>query len=107
MVWKTRASRFICWFVEVCDCVTTGHAVWGKFLRVESRSLCATTSNCELVCAKLGSSAVFMSCASAKRSDCCVPKFSLARYELMNTLKLVVGGNPCKNFGSWCCARIL
>ena len=25
----------------------------------------------------------------------------------MNLLKLVVGGNPCKNFGSWCCARIL
>ena len=100
-------SRFICWFVEVCDCVTAGHAIWGKFLRVESRLLCTATSNCELVCAKLGSSTVFTSCASAKRSDYCVPKFSLAGCELTNLLKLVVGGNSCKNFGSWCCARIL
>ena len=72
VIWKTLASRFICWFVDVCDCVTAGHVVWGKFLRVESRLLCAATSNCELVCAKLGSSAVFVSCASTKRSDCCV-----------------------------------
>ena len=100
-------SRFICWFIEVCDCVTTGYVVWGKFLRVESRSLCAVTSNCELVCVKLGSSEVFMSCGLTKQSDCCVQEFSLARYELMNLLKLVIGGNPCKNFGSWCCARIL
>ena len=97
MVWKTRASRLICWFVDVCDCVTVGHAVWGKFLRVESRLLCAATSNCELGCAKLESSAVFTSCASTKRSDCCVQKFSLARYELMNSLELAVGGNPRKN----------
>ena len=49
----------------------------------------------------------FVSCASTKRSDCRVQKFSLAGSELMDLLKLVVGGNPCKNFGSWCCARIL
>ena len=106
MVEKTRASRFICWFVEVCDCVTAGTIVWGKFLRVESRSLCAATSNCELGCTKLGSFAVFVSCASTKRSDCCVQKFSLAGYERMNSLKRVVRGTPAKIFDSWCCARI-
>ena len=67
--------------------------------------LCAATSNCELVCAKLGSSAVFVSCASTKRSDCRVSKFYLAGSELMDLLKLVVGGKPYKNFGNWCCAR--
>ena len=66
VVWKTRASRFVYCFVDVCDCVTAGHTVWDKFLRVESRLLSAATSNCELVCAKLGSSAVFVSCASTK-----------------------------------------
>ena len=72
VIWKTLASRSICWFVDVCDCVTVGHVVWGKFSRVESRLLCAATSNCELVCAKLGSSAVIVSYASTKRSDCSV-----------------------------------
>ena len=31
VVEKTCASCFICWFVEVCDCVTTGRVVWDKF----------------------------------------------------------------------------
>ena len=72
VIWKTLASRFICWFVDVCDSVTAGHVVWGKFSQAESRSLCAATLNCELGSAKLGSSAVFVSCASTKRSDCCI-----------------------------------
>ena len=58
--------------------MTAKPVVWGKFLRVESRSLCVVTSNCELGSVKLGSAAVFASCASAKRSDFCIPKFSLA-----------------------------
>ena len=60
-VWKTRASRSECWFKEVCDCVTAGHVVCDEFLQVENRLLCAATSIYELVCAKLRSSAVFMS----------------------------------------------
>ena len=39
VAWKTRASRFICWFIDSCDCVTAGHTVWGKFLRVGSRDV--------------------------------------------------------------------
>ena len=107
VIWKTLASRFVCWFVDVCDCVTAGHVVWDECLRVESRLLCAVTSNCGLGCAKLGSFVVFVSCVSTKRSDCRVQKFSLAGSKLIDLLKLVIGGNPCKNFGSWCCARIL
>ena len=61
VVWKTRASRSECWFKDVCDCVTAGHVVWDESLRVENRLLCAATSICELVCAKLRSSVVFMS----------------------------------------------
>ena len=97
VIWKTLASRFVCWFVSVCDCVTAGHVVWDECLRVESRLLCAVTSNCGLACAKLGSFAVFVSYVSMKRSDCRVQKFSLAGSELMDLLKPVVGGNPCKN----------
>ena len=66
VVWKTRASRFECWFKEVCDCVTTGHVVWDEFLRVENCLLCAATSICEQVCAKLRSSVVFMSRVSTE-----------------------------------------
>ena len=100
VLWKTLASHFICWSVDFCDCATAGHVVWGKLSRVESRLLCAATSNRELVCAKLGSSAVFVSCASTEQSECCAQEFSLAGWMLMNSLKLVVGGNPCGNFGS-------
>ena len=32
VVWETRASRFIRWFVKICDGVTAGHVVWDKFL---------------------------------------------------------------------------
>ena len=61
VIWKTLASRFICWFIGVCDCVTAGHVVWDEFLRVENRLLCAAPSICELMCAKQRNSAVFMS----------------------------------------------
>ena len=61
VIWKTLASRFICWFINVYDCVTTGRVVWDEFLRVENRLLCAAPSICELVCAKQRNSAVFMS----------------------------------------------
>ena len=30
VIWETFASRFVCWFVDVCDCVAAGRAVWGK-----------------------------------------------------------------------------
>ena len=33
VIWKTLASRFMRWFVDVCDCVAAGHVVWGEFLR--------------------------------------------------------------------------
>ena len=96
MVEKTRANRFICWFVEVCDCVAAETVVWGKFLRVESRLLCAATSSYERVCVKLGSFAGCMSFVSTNRSDFCVPKFPLAGCELIDRFERIVGGNPAK-----------
>ena len=30
VIWKTFASRFMCWFFDACDCVAAGRAVWGK-----------------------------------------------------------------------------
>ena len=85
--------------------MTAEYVVWAKFLQVESRLLCATTSDCELVCTKLGSFMVFVNCMSMEQSDCRGAKFSLARIEFSNKLKLVIGGNPCKNFDSGCCAK--
>ena len=78
-----------------------------SFRKVESRLLCAVAPNCELVCAKLRSSAVFTSCVPTKGSDCRAQKFTFVGYELMSLLELVVGGNPYGNLGSRGCARIL
>ena len=78
--------------------MTVGYVVWAEFLHVECRLLCAATSDCELVCMKLGSFTVFMNCMSTEQSGCRVAKLSLAGNECLNKLKLIIGGNPCKNF---------
>ena len=50
------------------------------------------------MCTKLGSFMVFVNCMSMEQGDYRVVKLSLAGNECLKKLKLVIGGNSCKNF---------
>ena len=100
VIWKALATRFSCAGSSTFVTVWLLDVLFGaSFCEVEGRLLCAAASNCELACAKLRSSAVFTSCVSTKRSVWQAQKFTLAGYELMSLLGLVVGGEPLRK--SW------
>ena len=96
VVEKTCASRFLCWFVEICDCVTAGRVVWNKFSRVvccEPRPWIVNWCVWNLTVLQF----LWVVCRWNEVIACC-KVFSCREWIFKQVETCCWGGNPCKNF---------